>query len=148
MDKIKLLQARREKVLAAGTDIRKAISSLIRQRRAMRISPLHRPLGRRDKTVEEYVYGRYLAKWLIGIVRRSEEDPMTAVRKAYYMMDDWLLASKSPQANLFLKRATMLLGDIRLEMQRDGEHRRASYGEWLVREAMRQEKEAEHEGTT
>ena len=29
MDKIKLLQARREKVLAAGTDIRKAISSLI-----------------------------------------------------------------------------------------------------------------------
>ena len=125
-----------------------AISSLRRQRRAMRISPLHRPLGRRDKAVEEYVYGRYLAKWLIGIVRRSEEDPMTAVSKAYYMADDWLLASKSPQANLFLKRATMLLSDIRLEMQRDGEHRRASYGEWLVREAMRQTKEAEHEGTT
>ena len=39
MDKIKLLQARREKVLAAGTDIRKAISSLIDARQFCRAVP-------------------------------------------------------------------------------------------------------------
>lgn len=121
-----------------------AVSWLRRYRRGIRISPVYRPMGRRDGVFTAHVYERHLILWLIGRIWESDRDPIETVQKIYWDMDMFLLGSANPYTNDFLKRMEKAAGDI-LDYLREKEEQRLrpERGSGVVLRIFRQMKEGE-----